>query len=74
MEQGKDTFGVNFHVPGQPTTKRGMLEFLALIYDPVRIISQVMLLTKDMYREACDLKLSLDQRPPKDLMNDGQNG
>ena len=64
----KDTFGVNFQVPDQPATKRGMLKFLASIYDPVGIISPAALLAKDMYRDVCDLKLSWDQRLPEDLM------
>ena len=63
----KDTFGVNFQVPDHPTIKRGMLKFLASIYDPVGIISPVMLLAKDMYREECNLKLSWDQRLLEDL-------
>ena len=64
----KDTFGVNFQVPDQPATKRGMLKFLASIYDPVGIISPVTLLAKDMYRDPCDLKLSWNQRLLEDLM------
>ena len=64
----KDTFGVNFQVPDQPETKRGMPKFLASIYDPVGIISPVTLWTKNMYRDECNLKLSWDQRLPEDLM------
>ena len=63
----KDTFEVNFHVPDQPTTKKGILKFLTSIYDPVGIISPVTLLAKDMYRDACNLKLSWNQRLPEDL-------
>ena len=62
----KDTFGVNFHVPHQPTTKKGILKFLASIYDPAGIISPVTLLAKDMYRDTCYLKLSWNQRLPED--------
>ena len=57
----KDTFGVNLQVPDQPATKRGMLKFLASIYNPVGIILPVTLLAKDMYRDADDMKLSWDQ-------------
>ena len=64
----KDTFGVNFQVPDQLATKRGMLKFLASIYSPVGIISPVTLLAKDMYREVYDLKLSWDQRLLEDLI------
>ena len=45
-----------------------MLKFLASIYDPVGIISPVTLLAKDMYGDACDLKLFWDQRLLEDLM------
>ena len=45
-----------------------MLNFLPSIYNPVGIISPVILLSKDMYREACDLKLSWDQTLPEDLI------
>ena len=61
----KDTFGANFQVPEQQTTKRGMLKFLASI---VGIISPIALLAKDMYRDGCHLKLSWDQILPEDLM------
>ena len=64
----KDTFDVNFQVPDQLATKRGMLKFLASIYSPAGIISPVTLLAKDMYREVYDLKLSWDQRLLEDLI------
>ena len=35
---------------------------------PVSIISPITLLVKDMYRDACNLKLSWDQRLPEDLI------
>ena len=55
----KDTSGVNyFQVPGELASKRGMVKFLAAIYNPVGIISTVILLAKDIYSEACNLKLS----------------
>ena len=63
----KDTFGVNFQIPHQPTTKRGMLKFLASIYNPADIISPVMLLAKDTYKEFGNLKLFWDQRLPEHL-------
>ena len=63
----KDAFGVNFQVPHEPTTKKGMLKFLASIYNPVGIISPVMLLAKDTYKEFGNLKLFWDQRLPEHL-------
>ena len=56
----KNTFGVNFRVLDQPTTKRGMLKVFAPVYDPVSNISPVMLIAKVMYSKACNLKLSWD--------------
>ena len=61
----KDTFAVNFQVS---TTKRGMLKFLASIHDPAGIISPVTLLAEDMCKDACNLKLSWDQRLLEDLI------
>ena len=51
-----------------------MLKFLASIYDPVGIILPITLLAKSMYRDACDLKLSWDQRIPEYLMKQWENG
>ena len=66
-DKEKDTFGVNTCIPGQEHSKRGMLKFLASIYDPLGLISPITLLGKDMYRRACDLKLSWDETLPDEL-------
>ena len=62
-----DTFRVNLNLPRQRETKRGMLKFLASIFDPLGLISPVMLHGKDLYRVACDAKLSWDQTLPEAL-------
>ena len=48
-------------------TKRGILRFLASIFDPLGIFSPIILMGKLLYREACDLKLNWDTKLPDDL-------
>ena len=62
-----DTFGVNLDIPETANTKRGMLKFLASVFDPLGLISPIMLLGKNMFREACDLKLTWDEELPTKL-------
>ena len=60
-DKSKDTIGVDLNIPVKEQSKRGMLKHLASIFDPLGLISPVTLTGKDMYREACDLKLSWDE-------------
>ena len=53
-----DTIGVDLNIPVKEQSKRGILKHLASIFGPLGLISPVTLTVKDMYREACDLKLS----------------
>ena len=48
-------------------TKRGILVFLASIYDPLGIISPCTLIGKVLYRDACDSKLDWDDELPEKL-------
>lgn len=52
-----------------PETKRGVLKFLASIYDPLGFISPVTLVGKILYRDICDRKLGWDEPLPGDLIN-----
>ena len=61
----EDTFGVDFDKTPQDHTKRGILKFLASIYDPLGLVSPVTLIGKDVYRQACELKLDWDEALPK---------
>ena len=66
-DKSKDTFGVDLDIPVKEQSKRGMLKHLASIFDPLGLISPAELIGKDMYREACDLKLSWDEQLTKPL-------
>ncbi len=48
-------------------TKRGVLQTLASIYDPIGIASPVTLQGKVLFRELCDIKLSWDQQLPENF-------
>ena len=62
--QKRDKVNGTLHVsfPTQPATltKRGILANLAKVYDPLGLVSPVMLQGKLIYREACELKTSWD--------------
>ena len=49
-------------------TKRGILRFLASIFDPLGIISPITLCGKILYRESCDLKIGWDKPITNDLL------
>ena len=55
-------------IESETTTKRKLLTFLASIYDPLGIISPVMLLGKDLYRQACEQNVSWDERLSEDVL------
>ena len=61
-DKTEDTLAVTF--PKEPTdvTKRGILRFLALVYDPLGVASPTTLTGKCLYREVCDCRLSWDEK------------
>ena len=58
----EDTLAVTF--PGEPidVTKRGILQFLASVYDPLVVASPTTLIGKLRYREVCECRLSLNEK------------
>ena len=66
-DKGDDTLHVS--LPSQPATltKRGILANLAKIYDPLGLVSPVMLEGKQIYREASEMKLSWDIPLPEGI-------
>ena len=62
-----DTIAVMFPENRGEVTKRGVLQTLASIYDPIGIASPVTLQGKVFFRELCDMKLSWDQQLPEHL-------
>ena len=61
-DKTEDTLAVTF--PEEPTdvTKKGILRFLASVYDPLGVASPTTLTGKCLYREVCDCRLSWDEK------------
>ena len=58
--KAKDSFVVNYPEPDCENTKRGVLKYLASIFDPLGNTSPVSLKGKILYRHICDNKISWD--------------
>ena len=50
-------------------TKRGILQKLALCYDPLGLASPILLGRKSIYREVCELGTRWDQQLPEAMLN-----
>ena len=69
MHWGKSKDVISVSVPEKTDkTKRGILRFLASIFDPLGIISPVTLYGKILYRESSDLKIGWDEPITNDLL------
>ena len=66
-EKVTDYIGIKISKGEIEMTKRGVLKFLASIFDPTGIYSPVTLMGKIFYRESCDLKLCWDTKLPNEL-------
>ena len=62
-----DTIAVPFPAKLGDVTKRGVLQTLASIYDPLGILSPITLQGKLLFRELCDRGLTWDHQLPEDL-------
>lgn len=58
----EDTIAVTFPEEPVDNTKRGMLRFLAAVYDPLGVASPTTLVGKLLYREVCDSRLPWDEK------------
>ena len=56
----KDSISVTMPTKDTPVTKRGILQYLASIYDPLGLSSPVQLVGKMIYRDACEMKIAWD--------------
>eukprot|EP00112_Aurelia_sp_Birch-Aquarium-sp1_P001131 Seg1117.2 transcript_id=Seg1117.2/GoldUCD/mRNA.D3Y31 product="hypothetical protein" protein_id=Seg1117.2/GoldUCD/D3Y31 len=65
--KSEDKIAVTFPTKFGETTKRGVLQTLASIYDPIGIVSPVTLRGKVLFRELCDAKISWDQELPDNI-------
>ena len=63
-----DTIVVSFpETTVEKVTKREILATTARIYDPLGLVSPTTLVSKMLYRQACDMKFPWDQELPSDL-------
>ena len=58
-----DTIGYHVNLPEQPATKRGLLSTIFSIYDPLFIVSPLIIRAKRLFQITCDLKLDWDTPP-----------
>ena len=63
-----DTLSIPIPEKESSTTKRGVLKFLAAVYDVPGMMSPVFLLGKNLFRDICDAKLAWDEPLSGDLM------
>jgi hypothetical protein len=63
----EDTLQVDFPTVPAVLTKRGVLAYLAKVYDPLGLISPMMLEGKIIYREICEEKIRWDGSIPDEL-------
>ena len=66
-DKAEDSLAVVFPQSEDLRTKRVVLRTIAKIYDPLGIVSPVVLIAKIIFRELCDRKISWDQPLPSDL-------
>ena len=56
-DKNKDMLGVRFTEKEIACTKRGILQYLASLYDSLGLVSPVLLLGKLIFPKVCDLKI-----------------
>ena len=65
--ESEDTIFISFEKKDSEPTKRGVLQTLASIYDPLGIVSPVTLMGKIIFRDICDQHLKWDSELPENL-------
>ena len=63
----KDVLQVDLPTVPEALTKRGVLAYLAKVYDPLGVISPMLLEGKLIFREICEAKVGLDGAIPDEL-------
>ena len=69
----EDTLVVTIPQHEEISTKRTVLRTIAKVYDPLGIVSPILLTAKILFRDICDRKLSWDGNLPDDLLKRWQN-
>ncbi|KAK7899128.1 hypothetical protein WMY93_019981 [Mugilogobius chulae] len=62
-----DTFRFNVKLKDQPITRRGMLSIIASIYDPLGMLSPVILTAKKILRDLCRREVGWDDVVPEPI-------
>ena len=62
-----DNFGCRLKIEEHPCTKRGILQTLFSVYDPLFLVSPAIIPGKKIFQEACSVKLGWDDELPGDL-------
>ena len=62
-----DQLEVKFSQRQTEVTKRGVMQYLASVYDPTGLISPTLVRGKMIFRETCDLKIGWDTKLPDQL-------
>ena len=65
--ESEDTISISFEKKDSEPTKRGVLQPLASIYDPLGIVSPVTLMGIIIFRDICDQHLKWDSELPENL-------
>ena len=60
--KSEETIAVAFPEEPVDVTKRGILRYLAAVYDPLGVASPTMLVGKLLYREVCESRLPWDEK------------
>ena len=72
-DKAEDSLSVTIPEEKAVTTKRGILSFLAAIYDPLGVLSPVILVGKCVFRDCCESKLPWDKSVTGELLKNWQS-
>ena len=67
--KAKDTLKIEFSGKGAEATKRGVLHYLATIFDPLGFVSPLTLKGRFVFRDACEANIPWDKELPTSLQH-----
>ena len=68
-----DELGFDANFAEQPDTRRGVLSFIASIYDPLFLVTPALIPAKRIFQALCSMKLSWDDPLPEDILRTWNN-
>ena len=69
----EDNIGFEVRLKGKPNTKRGMLSVVSSIYDPLGLVSPIILEGRQIVQKVCFGKLNWDEPVNEDVKQHWQN-